>query len=165
MKKLLGILVLGLLWCNVSFAKDFKYKTLTICGPKKVISYKIDIYEETKPYFEHQYYYIHFDKIRFDKEDNFVIFNYGTEYASFTKRYYSDLYPQRGKVTSAKLNVESETVYKFQLITEWKGKKRYPTMITYLNYDKEAKTYSIFSTWGSEKSELETGVCWWVQNR
>ena len=154
MKKFLGILVLGFLWCNVSFAKDFKYKSEIICGPKKVKF--VFVYKETKPYFERDYF-----RIYYDKQGDFVIFNDNTEYPSFTKRYYSHLSAQNGKVTSAILNIESETIYKFQLISDWKRKKRVPTTIIYLNFDKEAMTYSVAYAHGSEKPESKTtGVCW-----
>ena len=167
MKKLLGILVLGLLWCNVSFAKDFKYKSTVICGPKKV---KYVFTKYIKPYYEHEYFYIYYDELnRFELniaskvlKGDFVIFNDNTEYTSFTKRYYSHLYNQDGKVTSAILNIEFETMYKFQLISEWKKEEHEPTAITYLNFDKKAMTYSVVNEMGSDKSAPKTGVCWIV---
>jgi len=156
MKKLLGILVLGLLLSSKVYAeKDFKYKSTVLCGPKKVK--RVDDFKETKPYYDFEYYYIYFDKA-----GDFVIFNWDTEYTSFAKRYYSHLYNQNGKATLAILNIEFETMYKFQLFTEWKQKKRRPNKIIFLNFDKKAMTYSVFVIWGDEKGETTTGACWIV---
>ena len=156
MKKFIAILFLGLLLSSKVYAeKDFKYKSTVLCGPKKVK--RVDEFKETKPYYDFEYYYIYFDKA-----GDFVIFNWDSEYTSFAKRYYSHLYNQDGKVTSAILNIEFETMYKFQLISEWKKEEHEPTAITYLNFDKKAMTYSVVNEMGSNKSAPKTGVCWIV---
>ena len=61
MKKLLGIVVLGLLWFNISNAEIFNFEKVYMCGPKKIS------YDEQ--YKSRGWYYT----IHLDKNERFII--------------------------------------------------------------------------------------------
>ena len=52
MKKILGVLILGLLWCNISFAEDPKIKTY---GGRSEIPEDAKPNEETLKYYLNRY--------------------------------------------------------------------------------------------------------------
>ncbi len=158
MKKLLGILVLGLLLSgNAVAANYFKYNKIIACGPKK-ISYASDVssYEQWK------YYYIHIDA-----NGHFIIFNDGFQYSSLEKKNYSQLYIQNHKITSAILKKDEITdVYNFEMNIEYN--KDHPTdhknRIIFFNLNLESMTFSKRTVGYSPKKKYEpsTGICWYI---
>ena len=76
MKKLLRIVILSLLWLNISNAEIFNFEKVYMCGPKKIS------YDEQ--YKSRGWYYT----IHLDKNERFIIRNNEYNYSSFEKTYY-----------------------------------------------------------------------------
>ena len=152
-KKLLGIIVLGLLWCNISNAQIFNFKKVYMCGPKKIS------YDEQ--YKVRGWYYT----IHFDKNERFIIRNNEYNYSSFEKTYYHTLWVQNGKITSAELSRDS-TIYYFELISTYlPGVSDSYKRIKYLDINFDLMTYvskikDIYADGTSKMFDPTNGVCW-----
>ena len=153
MKKLLGIIVLSLLWCNISDAQIFNFEKVYMCGPKKI------------PYDEQYkvrgwYYTIHLDK-----DEGFIIRNNEYNYSSFEKTYYHTLWVQNGKITSAELSKDSSTYY-FELTSIYlPGATDSYKRIKYLDINFDSMTYvqkikDINADGTSKMFDPTIGVCW-----
>ena len=160
MKKLLGIVVLGLLLSsNAILADYFKYKEIIICGPKVLSNLDTTF---IPPYEADEYYYIHIAET-----DHSVIYNNEFQYATFEKKRYSQLWIQNHKITSLKLRKDKVTnVYQFELISEYdqshpsKHRKR----VEFFNLNIESMTFSRRRVGYPQKTKYQpaTGVCWKV---
>ena len=153
MKKLLGIIVLSLLWCNISDAQIFNFEKVYMCGPKKI------------PYDEQLksrgwYYTVHLDK-----DERFIIRNNEYNYSSFEKTYYHTLWVQNGKITSAELSKDSTTYY-FELTSVYlPGATDSYKRIKYLDINFDSMTYvqkikDINADGTSKMFDPTIGVCW-----
>ena len=153
MKKLLGILVLSLLWCNISNSQIFNFEQVYMCGPKKI------------PYDEQfksrgWYYTLHLDK-----DERFIIRNNEYNYSSFEKTLYHTLWVQNGKITSAELSKDSTTYY-FELTSIYlPGATDSYKRIKYLDINFDSMTYvqkikDINADGTSKMFDPTIGVCW-----
>ena len=153
MKKLLGIVVLGLLWFNLSNAEIFNFEKVYMCGPKK-ISY--DEQHKSRGW----YYTIHLDK-----DERFIIRNNEYNYSSFEKTYYHTLWVQNGKITSAELSKDSTTYY-FELTSIYlPGVTDSYKRIKYLDINFDSMTYvqkikDINVDGTSKMLNPNSGICW-----
>ena len=153
MKKLLGIVVLGLFWFNISNAEVFNFEKVYMCGPKK-ISYG----DQHKS--RGWYYTIHFDK-----DERFIIRNNEYNYSSFEKTFYHTLWVQNGKITSAELSKDSTTYY-FELTSIYlPGVTDSYKRIKYLDINSDSMTYvqkikDINVDGTSKMLNPKSGICW-----
>ena len=153
MKKILGIVILSLLWCGISNAQIFKFEKVYMCGPKK-ISYN----EQHK---DRGWYYI----VHLDKDERFIIRNNEYNYSSFEKTYYHTLWVQNGKITSAELSKDSTTYY-FELTSIYlPGTTDSYKRIKYLDINFDSMTYvqkikDINVDGTSKMLNPKSGVCW-----
>ena len=152
-KKLLGIVVLVFLWCNISNAQIFNFERVYMCGPKKIS------YEEQ--YKVRGWYYT----IHLDKDERFIIRNNEYNYSSFEKTYYHTLWVQNGKITSAELSKDSTTYY-FELTSIYlPGTTDSYKRIKYLDINFDTMTYvqkikDINVDGTSKMLNPKSGVCW-----
>ena len=153
MKKLLRIVILSLLWFNISNAEIFNFEKVYMCGPKKIS------YDEQ--YKSRGWYYT----IHLDKNERFIIRNNEYNYSSFEKTYYHTLWVQNGKITSAELSKDSTTYY-FELTSIYlPGATDSYKRIKYLDINFDSMTFvqkikDINADGTSKMFDPKSGVCW-----
>ena len=158
MKKLLGIVVLGLLLSGNGYASNFfKYDQVLACGPKK-----ISTLDDVPNYEGWEYYYVHVAI-----GGHVIVFNDGYEYSTLNKKEYSQLWIQNHKITSATLRIDEITnVYQFEMISKYDPS--YPIdhkkMIEFFNLSIESMTFVSRRVGYTPKKRYEssTGICWKV---
>ena len=91
---------------SISFAKDFTYKTVLLCGPVGVKSHSDEEFPTINAY---KYFYIH-------KADDgrIVIWNDFYQYSNFQRITYNQLYVQNGGTTSLSYS-SSDGIEKYTL--------------------------------------------------
>ena len=157
MKKLLGIVVLGLLCGNVYAADYFKYKSIIGCGPKEVHNL-----EELPAYETWKYYFIHIAQT-----GQIVIYNDDFQYTNFEKRRYSQLWSQNHKITSLTLKKDEVTnIYHFEMISEYDQShpEEHEKLVNFFNLNIESMTFAYRRVGypSKKKYEATTGICWVV---
>jgi len=157
MKKLLGIVVLGLLLTSISKAADyFKYRLIMGCGPK------VSKFDEITNDEHYKYHFIHLSN------SEAVIFNDYFEYASYKKTTYSQLWMYNHRTTSLEFKKDEETnTYQFKMISEFDDKSYsdHEKTINFLNINTESMTFSERRVgYPKEQKYLpSTGVCWLIK--
>jgi hypothetical protein len=147
MKKLLSIIVLGLLLSGSaqSFEKVFKFTEVYMCGPNK----------------DKDWHYV----IHLDKDERFIIRNNEYNYSSFENTIYPHLWVQNGKITNGSLSKDG-SVYNFELTSIYApGASTSYKQTKYLNVNFDSLTYvsrakDFFADGSNKMYSARVGVCW-----
>ena len=156
MKKLLGIIVLGLLLGGNAYAGEFfKYKTVVGCGPKEVK------YLDDLPSHETWEYFL----IHIAETGHVVIYNDEYQFATFEKKSYSQLWNQNHKITSLKAKKDDVTsIYHFELMSEFNetGYYKDEKLVNFFNLNVESMTFTYRRVGypSKKKYEPQMGICW-----
>tara|TARA_Y100000022_G_C13172033_1_gene339105 strand:+ start:401 stop:883 length:483 start_codon:yes stop_codon:yes gene_type:complete len=153
MKKILGIVVLGLLLSGNAYAQNFKFNEVYMCGPKKI--------PYSEQYNDRGWYYV----IHLDKDERFIIRNNEYNYSSFENTIYPHLWVQNGKITNGSLSKDG-SIYNFELTSIYSpGSSTSYKQIKFLNVNFDSLTYvsrakNFFADGSTKMYDPTIGVCW-----